>query len=62
MIHEQILMKISNNLEHVIPTVVERSLNMSVGPEWTTREMYQKITKPRVTIKAGAVVSPLERE
>jgi len=55
-------MKISNNLDDFIPTVVERSLNMSVGPEWTTREMYQKKTKQRVTIRAGAVVSPLERE
>ena len=62
MIHEQILMKISNNLDDFIPTVVERSLNMSVGPEWTTREMYQKKTKQRVTIRAGAAVSPLERE
>jgi len=38
-IHEQTLMKISNNLDDFIPIVVERSLNMSVGPEWTTREM-----------------------
>jgi U3 small nucleolar RNA-associated protein 14 len=38
----------------------ERSLSMSVGPEWTTREMYQKMTKPRVTIRAGAVVNPLQ--
>ena len=32
---------------------------MPVGPEWTTREIYQKMTKPRVMIKAGAVVNPL---
>jgi hypothetical protein len=32
-------MKISNNLDDFIPIVVERSLNMSVRPEWTTREM-----------------------
>jgi U3 small nucleolar RNA-associated protein 14 len=38
----------------------ERSMSVPVGPEWTTREMYQKMTKPRVTIRAGAVVNPLQ--
>lgn len=33
---------------------------MPIGPEWTTREMYQKATKPRVTVRAGAVVNPLQ--
>jgi U3 small nucleolar RNA-associated protein 14 len=33
---------------------------MPTGPEWTTRAMFQKMTKPRVSIKAGAVVNPLQ--
>ena len=38
----------------------ERSMSTPIGPEWTTREMFQKVTKPRVTIKAGAIVNPLQ--
>jgi Utp14 protein len=38
----------------------ERWLSMPVGPEWSTREMFQKITKPRINVRAGAVVDPLQ--
>jgi U3 small nucleolar RNA-associated protein 14 len=33
---------------------------MPVGPEWSTREMFQKITNPRINVRAGAVVDPLQ--
>jgi U3 small nucleolar RNA-associated protein 14 len=38
----------------------ERSLNMPIGPEFATREMYQKVTKPRISVRAGAVVNPIQ--
>lgn len=39
----------------------ERSLRVPVGPEWTTKETFQKGTKPRVVVKPGAVVEAMER-
>ena len=38
----------------------ERSLRVPVGPEWTTKEVFQRSTRPRVVVKQG-VVAPMER-
>jgi len=38
----------------------ERALRLPVGPEWTTKEVFQRATKPRVVVKQG-VIKPLER-
>jgi len=32
-----------------------------VGPEWTTKETFQAATRPRVVVKKGAVIAPMER-
>jgi U3 small nucleolar RNA-associated protein 14 len=37
----------------------EHSLRAPVGPEWNTRDSYQKMTKPRVMTKLGTVINPL---
>jgi len=69
-VHSQLLIFLPQNSKYLASGTIpypfetkeqyERSLSMPVGPEWTTREMYQKMTKPRVTIRAGAVVNPLQ--
>ncbi|KAL8793566.1 MAG: hypothetical protein Q9195_003828 [Heterodermia aff. obscurata] len=38
----------------------ERSLRLPVGPEWTTKETFQGMTRPRVMVKQG-VVEPMRR-
>lgn len=38
----------------------ERSLRVPVGPEWTTKETFQRNTKPRVVVRQG-VVEAIER-
>ncbi|PNS16431.1 hypothetical protein CAC42_165 [Sphaceloma murrayae] len=38
----------------------ERSLRVPIGPEWTTKETFQRNTKPRVVVKQG-IVEPLAR-
>ncbi|PGH16810.1 hypothetical protein AJ79_01454 [Helicocarpus griseus UAMH5409] len=38
----------------------ERSLRLPIGPEWTTKETFQKATKPRVMLKQG-VIKPLQK-
>ncbi|KAI9890341.1 MAG: hypothetical protein M1814_004251 [Vezdaea aestivalis] len=38
----------------------ERALRLPVGPEWTTKETFQKATKPRVLIKQG-VIAPMSK-
>ncbi|KAI5299260.1 hypothetical protein KEM55_002398, partial [Ascosphaera atra] len=38
----------------------ERTLRLPVGPEWTTKETFQKATKPRVLLKQG-VIKPLQK-
>lgn len=38
----------------------ERSLRIPVGPEWTTKETFQRNTRPRVVVKQG-VVLPMEK-
>ncbi|KAI9714283.1 MAG: hypothetical protein M1820_000244 [Bogoriella megaspora] len=38
----------------------ERAMRLPVGPEWTTKETFQEVTKPRVMVKQG-VIRPMER-
>ena len=38
----------------------ERSLRLPVGPEWTTKETYQAMTKPRILMKQG-VIAPMAK-
>ena len=38
----------------------ERSLRLPVGPEWTTKETFQRMTKPRVLMKPG-VIAPMSK-
>ncbi|CAF9910867.1 MAG: hypothetical protein ALECFALPRED_006915 [Alectoria fallacina] len=38
----------------------ERSLRLPVGPEWTTKETFQGMTKPRVMMKPG-VIAPMSK-
>jgi len=39
----------------------ERSLEVPLGTEWTTRIGHQKAVLPRVTTQMGTVIEPLER-
>lgn len=38
----------------------EQSLRMPVGPEWMTKEVFQKSTKPRVLMKQG-IITPMSK-
>ncbi|KAK2758169.1 hypothetical protein FQN54_004013 [Arachnomyces sp. PD_36] len=38
----------------------ERSLRLPVGPEWTTKDTFQKSTKPRLLVKQG-VIKPMQK-
>ncbi|WEW58366.1 hypothetical protein PRK78_003834 [Emydomyces testavorans] len=38
----------------------ERSLRLPIGPEWTTKEVFQNSTKPRVMVKQG-IIKPIQR-
>ena len=38
----------------------ERSLRLPIGPEWSTKETFQGLTKPRVLMKQG-VIAPIAR-
>lgn len=39
----------------------ERSLRVPVGPEWTTKETFQRNTRPRVVVRPGTVVGAMEK-
>ena len=39
----------------------ERALRLPMGPEWSTKEVFQRATRPRVVVKTGAVVEAMER-
>lgn len=39
----------------------ERSHRLPMGPEWTTKEVHQRMTRPRVVVKPGVNMTPLER-
>ncbi|KAL9091672.1 MAG: hypothetical protein Q9165_004748 [Trypethelium subeluteriae] len=38
----------------------ERAMRLPMGPEWTTKETFQNMTKPRVMVKQG-VIAPMSR-
>jgi U3 small nucleolar RNA-associated protein 14 len=39
----------------------ERSIRMPIGAEWNVKETFQDSTKPRVLVKAGSVIKPMEK-
>lgn len=39
----------------------ERSRRAPMGPEWTTKEVHQRMTRPRVVVRKGVVGGALER-
>ncbi|KAH9816330.1 U3 small nucleolar RNA-associated protein 14-like [Teratosphaeria destructans] len=39
----------------------ERSLRVPVGPEWTTKAVFQRGTRPRVVVRKGEVIEAMER-
>lgn len=39
----------------------EGSLRMAIGPEFTTKEVFQGRTMPRVLVKPGRIIAPMER-
>ncbi|KAG7817482.1 hypothetical protein KL909_005270 [Ogataea angusta] len=40
----------------------ERSLRQPIGQEWTSREIHQKLTMPKVIAKHGSVIAPMKKE
>lgn len=38
----------------------ERSLRIPIGPEWTTKDTFQRSTKPRVIVKQG-IIAPMDK-
>ena len=38
----------------------EMALRVPIGQEWTSKEMHQKLTMPRVIVKQGTTVDPLK--
>lgn len=39
----------------------ERSRRLPMGPEWTTKEVHQRMTRPRVVVKKGVNVQAIEK-
>ena len=39
----------------------ERSRRLPMGPEWTTKEVHQRQTRPRVVVKPGVIINALEK-
>ncbi|KAF2860084.1 small-subunit processome [Piedraia hortae CBS 480.64] len=39
----------------------EKSLRIPLSQEWTTKQTFQKATRPRVVVKRGEVISAIER-
>ncbi|KAK4958830.1 hypothetical protein LTR10_003627 [Elasticomyces elasticus] len=39
----------------------EGSLRVPVGPEWTTKEVFQRGTRPRVVVRPGSITTAMER-
>jgi len=42
------------------PQQYDREMRMPSGPEWNTRETFKQKVKPKVHLKAGAIVPPLQ--
>ena len=53
---------LASSLPHPFETrqQYERSLRLPVGPEWTTKETFQGMTKPRILTKPG-VIAPMSK-
>lgn len=53
---------LASQLPHPFETKAqyERSLRLPVGPEWSTKETFQGMTKPRVMVKQG-IIEPMKR-
>ena len=53
---------LASSLPHPFETKAqyERSLRLPVGQEWTTKEVFQEMTKPRVMIKGG-IIAPIRK-
>ncbi|KAE9975097.1 hypothetical protein EG328_003451 [Venturia inaequalis] len=39
----------------------ERSIRMPIGNEWNVKEVFQESTKPRVLVKAGSIIKPMDK-
>lgn len=39
----------------------ERGLRLPVGPEWSTKEVFQRGTRPRVVVRQGEIVGAMEK-
>jgi len=39
----------------------ERSIRMPIGQEWNVKETYQDNTKPKLLIKPGRIIAPMEK-
>ncbi|KAK3638337.1 hypothetical protein LTR56_013166 [Elasticomyces elasticus] len=39
----------------------EGALRVPVGPEWTTKEVFQRGTRPRVVVRPGVITTAMER-
>lgn len=39
----------------------ERSIRMPIGSEWNVKEVFQESTKPRVLVKAGSIIKPMDK-
>ncbi|KAK5706236.1 hypothetical protein LTR97_001223 [Elasticomyces elasticus] len=39
----------------------EGALRVPVGPEWTTKEVFQRGTRPRVVVRPGSITTAMER-
>ncbi|QDS74900.1 hypothetical protein FKW77_003825 [Venturia effusa] len=39
----------------------ERSIRMPIGNEWNVKEVFQESTKPRVLVKPGSIIKPMEK-
>ncbi|KAF2493530.1 Utp14-domain-containing protein [Lophium mytilinum] len=65
-INEKRVKKTSKYLAPILPhpfeskAQYERSLRMPLGPEWSTKSVFQDSTKPRVLIKQG-IILPMEK-
>ena len=38
----------------------EQSIRNPLGPEWNTQTTFQRLTKPRIMTKAGAIIDPIK--
>jgi U3 small nucleolar RNA-associated protein 14 len=54
---------LATELPHVYGTKTEyeRSIRMPVGAKWNTMQTYEENVKPRVLVKPGSIVRPMEK-